>query len=81
MKTQQRTAGKKAIHVGPTRDGRWYVKTAGNEKRHRIVDTMGEAIVIGRRIAMNRGTELIVHRTDGSIRSKDSFGVDPFPPR
>ncbi len=63
------------------RNGKWAVRTAGNERKHRICETMAEAIVIGRRIAMNRGSELVVHRVDGTIRSKDSFGADPFPPR
>ena len=69
---------KRAVHV-LARGNRWIVRTAG-KKVHRVVDTMGEAIVIGRRIAMNNGSELLVHRTDGSLRSRDSFGVDPFPP-
>lgn len=72
---------KKAVHVNPTRNGKWQVKSAGSVKRYRIVDTQAEAIRIGRRIAMNRGAELVVHRMDGTIRSKDSFGPDPFPPR
>jgi len=28
----------------------------------------------------NVQTEIIVHRSDGTIRSKDSYGKDPFPP-
>ena len=70
-----------AVYVLPTKNGKWAVKSRGATKRHRIVDTQAEAIQLGRRIAMNRGSELIVHRTDGSIRSKDSYGEDPFPPR
>jgi hypothetical protein len=42
--------------------------------------TLADAIKIGRRIAMNRGCELIVYRVDGTMRSKDSLGTDPFPP-
>lgn len=67
------------VHVLPTRNGKWAVKSAG-KRRHRILDTFAEAFVIGRRIAINRKCELICQRTDGTIRSKDSFGRDPFPP-
>lgn len=71
---------KKAIHVIPS--GRnWKVKTAGAERAAKITSTQAEAVQVGRRMAANRGTELIVHRTDGTIRSKDSYGNDPFPPR
>ena len=76
MKTRQR----KPVIVKPVGE-RWSVKTSGAKRAAKITDTQAEAIQIGRRIAMNRGGELIVHRTDGTIRSKDSYGTDPFPPR
>lgn len=59
---------------------KWSVKTQGTKRRVKICDTLAEAIQIGRRIAMNRGCELRVHRVDGTMRSIDSFGKDPFPP-
>jgi hypothetical protein len=71
---------KRAVHVTPKGDG-WKVKSANAERAVKVTATQVEAIQIGRRIAMNRGAELIVHRTDGTIRSKDSYGSDPFPPR
>ena len=71
---------KLAVHVLQREDGMWVVNRAGN-RTYRVVPTMGEAVVIGRNIAANRGAELIVHRADGTIRSKDTFGVDPFPPK
>lgn len=71
---------KKAVHIVPAGNS-WKVKSAGSEKSSKVTSTQAEAIQVGRRIAMNRGSELVVHRTDGTIRSKDSFGNDPFPPR
>lgn len=71
---------KKAVHVSP-KGGQWKVKLASAKRAVKITLTQSEAIQIGRRIAIKRGAELIVHRTDGTIRSKDSFGSDPFPPR
>jgi len=38
------------------------VKTDGSTRAYRITNTLDEAIQIGRRIAMNNGYELIVHR-------------------
>lgn len=70
---------KRVVHVLP-RKGKWVVKSAGATKAAKITDTMAEAIQVGRRIAMNRGSELIVHRPDGTMRSRDSYGSDPFPP-
>lgn len=71
---------KKAVHITPKGIG-WKVKSANADRAVKVTSTQAEAIQIGRRIAMNRGAELIVHRTDGTIRSKDSYGADPFPPR
>ena len=35
----------------------------------------------GREIAINQGSELFIHRPNGQIRDRDSYGNDPFPPR
>lgn len=67
---------KKNQHVVPSGD-KWAVKGAGNEKHTRVVNTQKEAINIAREIAKNQQSELIIHRPDGTIRDKDSFGNDP----
>ena len=43
-------------------------------------ETQAEAIVIAREIAQNQKSELIIHRRNGQIRKKDSYGNDDFPP-
>lgn len=63
-------------HVVPNGD-KWAVKGAGNERATKVVETQKEAIKIAREIAINQQSELIIHRTDGKIRDKDSFGNDP----
>lgn len=63
-------------HVVPNGD-KWAVKGAGNEKATKIVETQKEAIQIAREIAINQESELIIHRANGTIRDKDSFGNDP----
>ena len=68
-------------HVTPHSGGGWQVKGEGNSKATVITDTQKEAIDIGREIARNQGSELVIHGTDGRIREKDSHGNDPFPPK
>lgn len=66
-------------HVTPKGD-LWQVKGAGNEWATKIVETQKEAIEIAREIAKNQQSELVIHRPDGTIREKDSFGNDSYPP-
>ena len=67
-------------HVVKHPDG-WVVRGAGNKKVTQVVPTQAEAIEIARQIAQNQGSEVLVHGRDGRIRSKDSYGRDPNPPR
>jgi hypothetical protein len=55
----------------------WAVKGAGNQKATRVTNTQKEAIDIGRTIATNQQSELVIHRKNGQIRAKDSHGHDP----
>lgn len=71
---------KKNQHVVRHGEG-WAFKGAGNERATGVFGTQAEAIDAGRRIAENQRSELLVHGRDGRIRSKDSFGADPMPPR
>lgn len=71
---------KKNQHIVPNGD-KWAVKGAGNGKATKIVDTQREAIERAREIAINQQSEVVIHRPDGRIRDKDSYGNDPNPPR
>jgi hypothetical protein len=68
-------------HVTPNPGGGWQVKGAGNLKATVKTDTQREAINIARDIARNQNSELIVHKKNGQIRDKDSYGNDPYPPK
>jgi hypothetical protein len=70
---------KKNQHVVP-HNGQWAVKGANNEKVTKIVETQAEAIKIAREIAINQQSEVVIHRPNGQIRDKDSYGNDDFPP-
>ncbi len=67
-------------HVTPHPSGGWQVKGAGNKRATIRTNTQAQAISLGRSIAKNQGSELIIHRPNGQIREKDSHGRDPFPP-
>ncbi|HBR51524.1 MAG TPA: hypothetical protein DEA71_15735 [Nitrospira sp.] len=71
---------KRNQHVVP-HDGEWAVRSAGSQRATSIHRTQGEAIEVGREIARNQGSELVIHGRDGRIRDRDSHGNDPFPPK
>lgn len=71
----------KEQHVMTHPDGGWQVKCAGNSKATVRTNTQSEAIKIARDIAINQKSEVVIHRTNGQIRDKNSYGNDPFPPR
>ena len=71
---------KKNQHVVP-HGNQWAVKGEKNEKATRVVDTQSEAIKIAREIAINQQSELVIHRPNGQIRDKDSYGNDDYPPK
>ncbi len=72
--------GGKNQHVVPHSDG-WAVKGAGNQRATSIHNTQKQAIDAARDIAKNQHSELVIHRTDGRIRDKDSYGNDDYPPK
>lgn len=71
----------KEQHVTTHPDGGWQVKGAGNSKATVRTNTQSEAIKIARDIAINQKSEVVIHRTNGQIRDKNSYGNDPFPPK
>ena len=67
-------------HVVPHQGG-WAVKGAGNQRATSVHETQQQAIDAGRNIARNQQSELVIHRPDGRIRERNSYGNDPFPPK
>lgn len=66
-------------HVTPHPKGGWQVKGAGNSRATARTSTQKEAMDIARGIAINQGSERVVHGVNGLIRAKDSYGNDPYP--
>ena len=67
-------------HVVPHPEG-WAVKPAGGDRASSVHHTQREAIDRARDIARNQNSELFIHGADGKIRSRDSHGHDPNPPK
>ncbi|EKO3551656.1 DUF2188 domain-containing protein [Vibrio fluvialis] len=68
-------------HAVPHPDGGWGVKGAGNERFTSRHATQAEAAKAARDIAKRQESEAFVHRKNGTIRERDSYGNDPFPPK
>ena len=68
------------VHTVPAPTGKgWWNEVNGKAlSRHRIKEVAVEA---GRVIAMKLKVEHTIHREDGVISEKNSYGNDPFPPR
>jgi uncharacterized protein DUF2188 len=77
---KRKKMSKKNVHVVPKADG-WAVKKEGNSRSSAVTDTKSEAESIGRDLAKNERSELVIHGKDGKIQDKDSYGNDPNPPK
>ncbi|RYZ90660.1 MAG: DUF2188 domain-containing protein [Proteobacteria bacterium] len=68
-------------HVVPSKTGKgWDVKPAGGTatSHHRTQANAAEKAVAN---AKQAKSEVLIHRPNGQIRSKDSYGNDPNPPK
>lgn len=72
---------KKNQHVTPHRDGGWQVIGAGNERATARTKTRAEATARTTEIGRNQKSEVVIHRKNGQIRDKNSYGNDPYPPK
>ena len=72
---------KKKIHITPHKEGGWQVKKSGNSRASAKTPTQKDAMDIGRGMAKQDHTELVIHGRDGKIRDSDSYGNDPCPPK
>jgi len=68
-------------YVTPHPNGGWQVKGADNTRAAARTTTQSDAISIARGIAINQQSEVVIHRPNGQIRDKNSYGSDPFPPK
>lgn len=67
-------------HVVP-HPGGWGVRREGAQRPSSVHPTQSEAIDAARPIAQRDRGEVVIHRRDGTIRDRDSYGADPNPPK
>ncbi len=67
-------------HVVPREDG-WAIRGAGAKRDTGQFGRKQDALDRAREITQNQGTELVIHGRNGQIKSKDSHGHDPYPPK
>lgn len=72
---------KKSNHVVASKSGGWAVRKSGSARVSKVFRTKDEAKKYGTRISRSEKTELYIHKKDGTIQNRNSFGNDPFPPR
>ena len=73
-------AKSKNVHVVPHGDV-WATKREGASRAGRVVNTQREAIEHAREMAISENGEVLIHRPNGQIRERDSYGNDPHPPK
>lgn len=67
-------------HVVP-HEGDWAVKGEGNQRATSVHKTQREAIESARETAIKQGSEMFIHRSNGQIRERNTYGKDPYPPK
>ena len=67
-------------HVVPHGDG-WAVRGAGSTRVTSTHSTQQDATDRARDIAIRQQSEVVIHRPNGQIRDRDSYGADPCPPK
>lgn len=68
---------RKDRHVVPNSDKGWSVRRSGAARASRVFDTQAQAIDYARSQAKKDKAELYIHKKDGTIRDRDSYGNDP----
>jgi len=71
---------KKSHHVVPSLDGGWNVKKSGAVRASKHFKKQEKAIDWARTASRDAKGELVIHRRDGTVRDKNSYGNDPLPP-
>lgn len=72
---------RKTHHVVHSPSGGWIVKRGGAKRASGHYTTKREAVIAGRKMSRNQGTEFLIHGLNGMIQSSDSHGHDPHPPK
>lgn len=72
---------KRSNHVVPSKSSGWSVKKSGSSRASRNFETKDKAVEYARELSKSEKTELYIHKQNGMIQNKDSYGKDPNPPK
>jgi hypothetical protein len=73
---------KNSYHVIVKSDGKWNVIKTGAERASGSFSTKKEAVTTARElVTKSGGGELIIHKKDGRVSKRDSYGNEPIPPK
>ncbi|MDP3034026.1 MAG: DUF2188 domain-containing protein [Methanobacteriaceae archaeon] len=67
-------------HVVPSEDG-WDVKREKGKRASKHFETKKEAEKYSNELAGKQKVESIIHKQDGKIQKRNSYGNDPYPPK
>lgn len=68
-------------HVVPNHGGGWNSKKGRADRASKNFDTKKQAEQWSRDLSRKEGSELVIHKKDGTIQRKDSHGNDLYPPK
>ena len=71
---------KRNIHTVPTENG-WANRREGGQRASSTHETKAAAQADGRAAAKKDSVEHLVHKKDGTIGERNSYGNDPHPPK
>lgn len=63
-------------HVVKHNDG-WALRRSKSDRVTKVFNTQSDTIEYGKRVAGNQQSELFIHRPNGQIRYRNSYGNDP----
>ena len=70
---------KRSNHVVPAKEKGWAVKKSGDVEISKSFDRKEDAVKYGRKLSRRESTELYIHKRDGRVQDRNSYGKDPFP--
>jgi len=72
----------KSNHVVASKaNGGWAVKKAGATRASKKFKTKDEAVKYGRKVSESEKSDLYIHKKDGTIQNRNSYGNVPHPPK
>lgn len=71
---------KQKYHVTKTDKG-WQLKKEGASRASLTGKTQNDVVNEARQKLKGKDAELFIHKTDGKIRDRSTYGHDPYPPK